>query len=119
MTSKSDPPRNPEATQNWGGTWPLFHESPAAFPVNSQKAVTPFRPEASDLDSLDARADLPETTPQAELETRQLTQSVPPPARVVLMRRPVSEPSTANVGREYVVDRFEPKLASALVPNSE
>lgn len=80
MTSKSDPPRNPEATQNWGGTWPLFHESPAAFPVNSQKAVTPFRPEASDLDSLDARADLPETTPQAELETRQLTQSVPPPA---------------------------------------
>lgn len=75
MTPKSDPPE-----PNWGGTWPLFQESPGAFPANSQKAVTPFRPERSDLDSLEARADLPETTPQAELEARRLTQSVPPPA---------------------------------------
>lgn len=75
MSEKSDP-RQP----NWGGTWPLFQEAPRAFSGDPQKAVTPFRPERSDLDSLEARADFPETTPQAELEARRLTESVPPPA---------------------------------------
>lgn len=75
MTQKSDPPE-----PDWGATWPLFQEPPRAFSGHSHHAVTPFRPERSDLDSLDARADLPETTAQAELEARRLTESVPPPA---------------------------------------
>jgi hypothetical protein len=69
-----------EATRNWGGTWPLFQEAPGAYPEHGRQAITPFRPQTSDLDSLDERADLPETTPKAELEARRLTQSVPPPA---------------------------------------
>ncbi|MGC4091406.1 MAG: hypothetical protein QM756_26710 [Polyangiaceae bacterium] len=77
-TGKSDPPAG-SGNRNWGGTWPLFQEASSAYP-NPRQAVTPFRPQTSDLDSLDARADLPETTPQAELEARRLTQSVPPPA---------------------------------------
>jgi len=78
---KSEAPRpDGDATRNWGGTWPLFQEAPGGHPNHGRQAITPFRPQTSDLASLDERADLPETTPQAELEARRLRQSVPAPA---------------------------------------
>lgn len=90
----------------------MFHEPPAAFPANSQKAVTPFRPEASDLDSLEARADFPETTPQAEQEARRLTQSVPPPApEWVRAARAMIDWLEQRLAQQYVSPVEEAKIS--------
>ncbi len=72
MTSSSPPPH-----ARLGGTWPLFNEEPQ-FGEDSKFAVTPFRPDRADLDNLEEREDLPDTTPQAESALQRLRDTVPP-----------------------------------------
>lgn len=77
--SKSSPPAGPEAAENLRGTWPLFNEgnSPRFF-QDPKHAVTPFRPDRADLETLEVRDDFPETTPKAEREARHFRESQPP-----------------------------------------
>jgi len=70
----------PPARGSLGGTWPLFNEGAPPFPADARNAVTPYRPDRADMDTLDRREDLPETTPQAEKAMRSLRDTVPPQA---------------------------------------
>jgi hypothetical protein len=78
-SSKAPPPPGPEAAENLRGTWPLFNEgdSPPFF-QNPKHAVTPFRPDNADLETLEVRENLPETTAKAEREVRHFRESQPP-----------------------------------------
>lgn len=78
-SSKAPPPPGREAAENLRGTWPLFNEgdSPPFF-QNPKHAVTPFRPDNADLETLEVRDNLPETTPKAEREARHFRESQPP-----------------------------------------
>lgn len=85
MTKPDDPNATPAAdhtrAQDLRGTWPLFNErAEPQFPEDPKFAVTPFRVEGDELESLEGRVDLPETTEQAETETRRLRYSEPPAA---------------------------------------
>lgn len=64
-----------------GNTWPLFNErAEPAFPEDPKLNVTPFRPDTGELEALELRTDVPETTPQAEHDVQRLRQSQPPVA---------------------------------------
>jgi hypothetical protein len=77
--SKSLPPPGQEPAENLRGTWPLFNErGDAPFFENPKHAVTPFRPDTADLETLEIRENLPETTPKAEREARHFRESQPP-----------------------------------------
>jgi hypothetical protein len=77
--SKAPPPPGPEVAENLRGTWPLFSEgnSPPFF-QNPKHAITPFRPDTADLETLEGRDNLPETTPKAERDARHFRESQPP-----------------------------------------
>jgi hypothetical protein len=75
------PSRDAGRAGDLGGTWPLFNEeAEPRFPVDPKLAVTPFRPRHGDLETLEQRDDLPETTSGAEAATQRLRDSLPPPA---------------------------------------
>lgn len=77
--SKSRPPPGQESAESLRGTWPLFNEQGnSPFFHNPKHAVTPFRPDSADLQSLEIRENLPETTPKAEREARHFRESQPP-----------------------------------------
>ncbi len=81
---KSGPPkpsRDAGRAQDLRGTWPLFNEAAEPpFPVDPRFAVTPFRPDREDLETLGRREDLPETSSSAEAANQRLRDSLPPPA---------------------------------------
>lgn len=80
-SSKAPPAPVPEIAQGLGGTWPLFNEGGSPpFLKDPKHAVTPFRPNTEDLQTLEIRENLPETTPKAEREARHFRESQPPVA---------------------------------------
>lgn len=76
-----NPSRDAGRAEDLRGTWPLFNEeAEPPFPVDPKFAVTPFRPDRADLETLERREDLPETTSGAEEANQRLRESLPPPA---------------------------------------
>lgn len=64
-----------------GTTWPLFNERmEPSFPEDPKLNVQPFRPHTGELEALERRTDVPETSAKAEEAVRKLRQSQPPVA---------------------------------------
>jgi hypothetical protein len=79
--SKPEPFADRARAEDLRTTWPLFNETAEPpFPENPKFAVTPFRVAEDELATLEGRVDLPETTEQAEVETRRLRHTDPPAA---------------------------------------
>lgn len=77
--TESDPGTSTET--NFGTTWPLFSQNgDPPFPGDARLNVTPFRPASAELEALEQRTDLPETTERAEAQQRELRESFPPVA---------------------------------------
>jgi len=71
----------PSPDQGLGTTWPLFNErTEPAFPEDPKLNVSPFRPDTGELEALEQRVDVPETSARAEDAVRKLRQSQPPVA---------------------------------------